>query len=123
MDRRQLLSRLPLIPTAVAAIAGGASSVAGHELSELMRLFGAWDGCDRAAWDVETDEQSDAIYERMRQLEAAIMEIPAETAAEFAAKVVVATSYGDWLPSREFVAEAARLCGASRSSGFVEPAL
>ena len=118
MDRRQLLSRLPLIPTAVAAVAGGAACVAGDEPSELMRLFSAWDACDRAAWDVETDAQSDAICDRMRQLETAIMAIPATTAGEFAAKLIVFTSYGDWLPSHEFIAEASRICGASRAGAL-----
>lgn len=121
MDRRQLLSRLPIMTTAVAAAVHGPTAMAAaDEPSELMRLFSAWDACDRAAWDVESDEQSDAICDRMRQLETAMMAIPAATAVEFAAKLIVFTSYGDWMPSREFIAEAARICGASRADALAD---
>lgn len=119
MDRRQLLSRLPIMTTAVAAAVHGPTAVAAaDEPSELMHLFRAWDAYDRAAWDVESDEQSDAIYDRLRQLETAMMAIPAATAVEFAAKLIVLTSYGDWMLSREFIAEAARICGASRADSL-----
>ena len=69
---------------------------------------------------MESDEQSDAICDRLRQLETAIMAVPATTAGEFAAKLIVFTSYGDWMPSREFIAEAAGICGASRAVALAD---
>ena len=114
MDRRQILSRLPLIPMAVAGVAS--ETLAAAEPSELMRLFGEWDACDRGAWLVESDEQSDALCDQMRRIETSMTAIPATTPAEFAAKIIAFTSYGDWMPSREFIAESARACGASRAS-------
>ena len=113
MDRRQVLTRLPLVPVAVAGLT--TETLAAAAPSELMRLFGEWDACDRGAWLVENDEQSDALCDQMGQLETAMMAIPATTAGEFAAKLIVYTGYGDWLPSRQIIAEAARVCGASRA--------
>ena len=113
MDRRQVLTRFPLIPIAVAGIPDGTLAAAAP--SELMRLFDEWDACDRAAWQVESDEQSNALCDQMRQIEISMIAIPATTAAEFAAKIIAFTSYGDWMPSRELIAEAARACGASRA--------
>jgi hypothetical protein len=117
MDRRQVLTRLPLVPVAVTGLT--TETLAAAAPSELMRLFEEWDACDRGAWLVESVEQSDALCDQMRRIETAMLAIPATTAAEYAAKIVALTSYGDWMPSRKFIAESARLCGASRAS---EPA-
>ena len=104
------------LATTVAPVVASDPEQAKCEQSELIRLFSDWDACDREAWHVESDEESDALCDRMHQIEIAMIAIPATTAAEFAAKIIAFTSYGDWLPSREFIAESAAVCGASRAS-------
>lgn len=67
------------------------------DLSSIMTLFREFEAKHRQAGDMSLEEEiAIGLLDECRNLEKRIMTIPAASARDLAAKLIVNTSYGDW---------------------------
>lgn len=84
------------------------SVLAGPALAEtdtpILRLFREWDAL-QAYWNGAPEDEEDALLAEDTRLESAIEAEPVTCLADLAAKIVVASCYGDFAPGRAVTAE------------------
>lgn len=121
IDRRKALSLAGAgLMTAIAgcepSLAAAAAPVTTDQLSPIVKLFQEWQATYHAA-DSTPDEVCNALMSVCFGLEERMMALPSFSAADLAAKLVVATNYGDFELDFEglLYAEVLALCGGRQS--------
>lgn len=116
-SRRNFLTTAPAF--SFASLMASGATAADETDSEIMRLYREWHVLDEwvegPATNGVADDEIDQACDELRAIERRMMAIPATTAAEFAAKVVVNTCKGRCLDDWESGAlgkEARRLVGS-----------
>jgi hypothetical protein len=81
------------------------------DLSPIMTLFREWEAkfSESADQTKTTDKQSDLLLDQCRAIENQMIPLPASSASDFAAKVIVVTGYGGFAPTDDLLAEAKAL--------------
>lgn len=87
------------------------------DVSAVMMLFREWEANYQAA-AVGPEEACNSHMDRCREVERRMMAVPAITAADFAAKYIVASGYGDWIVEGDMMGEALRLAGSRHTRQF-----
>lgn len=92
ITRRAALAAVPafgLVPIA---------SAEAEPISTVLSLFREWEVLYRRAGDMSWEEEiASGLLDQCRDVEKRMMALPSRSAADFAAKLIVGTAYGDFL--------------------------
>jgi hypothetical protein len=84
------------------------------DVSDVMRLFREWEATYVSANAGVPDDVCNSIMDGCDDIAQRMMALPSINAADFAAKYVVSTGYGDWYETGALMEEALRLTGSCR---------